>query len=228
MTQANNIRDKIAKLKQKTKANGCSEAEALAAAEKVASLMREHGISESEIGIDQKSANIGTKGNGSADRLWNVIAHCTNTVCIYHSDMDESKVIYVGMDPYPDIAEYLHVVCARALKRGVREFKKSRDYRRLRLLKSKRQACRDYVWGFTFRLSNRLRSIFEDQASKDARGRAKAALPHLFPSLSEFKRRPLEPTNQRAIAAGMAAGNTVSLSSAVNQGRPSPTLEASS
>ena len=47
------IRDRIRALRDKTAARGCTEAEALAAAEKAAQLMRDHGVSEADIVMDE-------------------------------------------------------------------------------------------------------------------------------------------------------------------------------
>ena len=54
---------RIQALLAKTSARGCTEGEAIAAAEKAAELMREHGLSESDLVMDRQSSPSRTRGN---------------------------------------------------------------------------------------------------------------------------------------------------------------------
>ncbi len=69
---------RVRALTAKTAANGCTEAEAMAAAEKVAALMQEHAISETV--LEMSNASIGVKINVKSVKslLWAAIATATN------------------------------------------------------------------------------------------------------------------------------------------------------
>lgn len=167
--QKTKARNRIKRLREMTAARGCTEAEALAAAEKAAQLIRDHGISEAEIEIDeQRSARSASKGRSVKARLWPVIAACTNTVPIIVSDAGRPAISFIGREPGPEIAIYLHDVCESAIDRAVREFKRSTFYRRRRGLSSKRAAVSGFVDAMVTRLGNRLWEIFGPQHDEEA------------------------------------------------------------
>lgn len=152
------IKDRIAALLRMTRASDCTEAEALAAAEKAAALMREHGLSEVDITMGQASVRHDTKGRGACDDLWRIVAHCTNTACIFVHVRGErgAAVTFVGPDPGPDLAAYLVAVLNRAIDTAIAEFRTGTFYRRRRSSATRRAAVRDFVIGMVLHLSRRL------------------------------------------------------------------------
>ncbi len=56
MTPADRLRARLRALLDKTVANGCTEAEALAAAEKARAIMAERGISDADLAMGQARA----------------------------------------------------------------------------------------------------------------------------------------------------------------------------
>ena len=174
------IRDRIRALRDKTAARGCTEAEALAAAEKAAQLMRDHGVSEADIVMDEQSS-VSDRGRSIKAKLWPVIAYCTNTAHVIVSVNGRSEVQFLGHAPGPEIAVYLRQVAEGAVNRAVREFKTTTFYRRRRGLKSRRDAVADFTDGMVIRLRYRLFEIFATVVDGEAREQAEIALMERHP-----------------------------------------------
>lgn len=170
------IRDRVRRLREMTAERGCTEAEALAAAEKAALLMREHGLSEADLVMDEQRAGAGGKGQSVKARLWPIIAYCTNTQSIVFSDRHPVELSFIGREPGPAIAIYLRDVCARAIDYAVRRFKLGKFYRARRSLSTRRQAVADFTEGFVNRLAHRLLDIFGPSIDEAAREAAQTAM----------------------------------------------------
>lgn len=171
------IKAKIAALLRMTRASGCTEAEALAAAERAAALMREHGLSEADIAIGEASVAHDTKGKGARDDLWRIVAYCTNTACVFQHVQGErgAEMTFVGREPGPDIAAYLVAVLNRAIDTAIAEFRSGTFYRRRRSSVTRRAAVRDFTTGMVLRLSRRLIEIFRASIDETANAQAIAA-----------------------------------------------------
>lgn len=170
------IRDRIRHLREMTSSRGCTEAEALAAAEKAAQLMRDHNLSDSDLVMDEEAVKGRDKGRSIKAKLWPIIAYCTNTQSIIHVERDGARHSFIGRDPGPQIAIYLYDVCDRAVDYGVRRFKLGKIYRSRRTLSTRRQAVADYTEGFVNRLSHRLLDVFGPTIDDAARAAAKTAM----------------------------------------------------
>jgi hypothetical protein len=206
------LRDRIRKLRELTEARGCTEAEALAAAEKAAALMRDHGISISELEIEQKASKTRQAGAGVKAKLWPTIAWCTNTAIIV---LASHEVAFVGRAPGPDIAVYLRQVCERAVDRAIRDFKQSRFYRRRRGLASKRAAVNAFAHGMIGRLNDRLRDIFKPSVDGAAREEAKFALDLRYPGNVSLSAPQANLRHMEAATEGWLAGGKVTLARGV-------------
>ncbi|MBB4122940.1 hypothetical protein GGR30_002875 [Martelella radicis] len=209
------IKRRIAALRQKTTDRGCTEQEAIAAAEKAASLMREYDLSELDIEISQDSVKAKTHGASIRDRLWRDLARLTNTATLV-GDIDGDHRTFVGRAPGPEIATYLFVVLDRAIDRAVREFKKTPNYTRLRKQKTKRQAVYDFTAGMVVRLGVRLSALFADTVSEDAMSDAERALAERYPDTVAVRQRPGAVKNGNIATLGYLAGNNVNLAHGVN------------
>lgn len=209
------IKRRIAALRQMTTARGCTEQEALAAAEKAANLMREYGLSDLDIEISQDSVRAKTHGASIRDRLWRDLAWLTNTATLV-GDVDGEHRTFVGRAPGPEIATYLFVILDRAIDRAVREFKKTPSYTRLRKQKTKRQAVYDFTAGMVVRLGIRLRALFADQLSEAAMSDAQRALAERYPDTVAVRQRAGSVKNGNIATLGYLAANNVNLSHGVN------------
>lgn len=224
MTAAS-IKQKIAALLAMTTAAGCTEAEALAAAAKAAVLMREHGLSEADITIGQASVTTATKGRGVRDRLWKIVAYCTNSAATYShvTGARGAELVFVGRDPGPEIAAYLVAVLSHALDSGLAEFKAGVFFRRRKSSATRRAAVHDFTAGMVARLSRRLIEIFGPSIDRAANAIARAARDERFngalpvPARAEGK-----PRFDTAASSGWLAGGKVNLAHGVNGGSVSP------
>lgn len=208
------IRDRIRLLREMTSARGCTEAEALAAAGKAAQLMRDHGLSEADIVMDEKRSASG-RGRSIRAKVWPVIAFCTNTAHIIKTSYGRSEVEFLGRAPGPEIAVYLREVCEGAIDRAVREFKDSTFYRRRRGLKSKRAAVADFTEGMVNRLRWRLVDTFADVRDAAARHDAEQALELRYPDAGVVTQVNAPLRHNEARFAGWKAGEKVALAHGV-------------
>lgn len=211
------VKARIAALMKMTRASGCTEAEALAAAEKAAALMREYGLSEADITIGQASVGHRSKGRGARDDLWSVVAHCTNTVCTFvHAPGERgAEVVFLGRDPGPEIAVYLVAVLNRAIDQGVADFRAGTFYRRRRTTSTRRAAVQDFTTGMVLRLSRRLIEIFADTIDMAAKVEAIVARDHRFADATDIAAPSRETRFDDALWSGWDAANRVNLAHGV-------------
>lgn len=209
-------RDRIRRLKELTAARGCTEAEALAAAEKAAALMRQHGLSDQDLVIEAQVSKAKSGARSERSRLWPEIALCTNTdhVVIRRSNGD-IDVEFIGRAPGPEIAVYLRSVCERAIDREIATFKAGKFYRRRRSLATKRAAVGDFTIAMTLRLSLRLVELFRDTIDPEAAHEARQALEARHPNLRAIERPERDERFWEAGMAGSRAGNKVPLARGV-------------
>lgn len=211
------MKARIAALMKMTRASGCTEAEALAAAEKAAALMREYGLSKTDITIGQACISHRSKGRGARDDLWSVVAHCTNTACTFvHAPGERgAEVIFVGRDPGPETAIYLVVVLNRAIDKGIADFRAGTFYRRRRSTATRRAAVQDFTTGMVLRLSRRLIEIFADTIDGAAKVEAVMARHHRFTDARDLNTPSREIRFDDALWSGWDAANRVNLAHGV-------------
>ncbi|MBN8294715.1 DUF2786 domain-containing protein [Rhodobacter sp. NTK016B] len=219
------IRRKIAALLNMTVSAGCSEGEALAAAAKAAELMREHGLSESDIVIGEATTRHTSKGRGARDALWRIVAYCTNTALIvtHRKGCAGSDLVFVGREPGPEIAAYLTTVLNRAMDTEIAAFKEEAFYRRRRNVTTRRAAVRDFTDGMVGRLARRLVELFRPSLDAEARAVAVAALDDRFPEAKTVKEYSVKAARfHQASLYGWTAGGRVNLAHGVNGGHDNP------
>lgn len=210
---SDDIKRKISALLGMTKSRGCSEAEAMAAAEKAAQLMQEHGLTEADVLFGKASAKSKTNGNGARDPLWGTLARNTNTALIY----EFGRATFVGTGPGPEIAAYLFVVLGRAIDGAIAEYKGSTNYRRRRSIDSKRRAVQDFTHAMVRRLQMKLEALFEGVRSSEARALAMSARDQMFTGGTPVRGpAPAKLRNGKALLAGLVAGEKVELSHGVS------------
>ncbi|TXN71635.1 DUF2786 domain-containing protein [Methylobacterium sp. WL6] len=207
------MKEKIAALRAKTRSAGCTEAEAMAAAELAAKLMADHGLSDAEMTMSEASAREDTSRATWRTPLAEAIAHCTNTAAILLVDGQDggSEILFMGRDPGPEIAIYLRDVCFRAVARELKAFKAATFYRRRRTVATRRQAASDFVAALVQRLMNRLMVLFCPTVDKTARLEARAALQVRFEGGVAMRMPERKMRFSDAAAAGWVAGGNVAL-----------------
>ncbi|MBX3580805.1 MAG: DUF2786 domain-containing protein [Rhizobiaceae bacterium] len=215
MSDRDKIRERIRLLRERTTARGCTEAEALAAAGKVAQLMLDYGLSEGDIAFDEQSSRSAQKGGSPKAALWPVIAWCTSTAVVVIERMHGADVTFVGRAPGPELAVYLRDVCERAVDRAVRDFKKGRFYRARRGLPSKRAAVNAFTTGMVGRLNQRLQVIFGPSVSREAYDEAARELDLRYAGNTDTPPPRVDLRHIAAAAHGWMAGEKVTLAHGV-------------
>ncbi|MGD9863050.1 MAG: DUF2786 domain-containing protein [Pseudodonghicola sp.] len=209
------IKRKIAVLRRKADDAGASEAEAMAAAEKAAELMRKHGLTDEDVEFDEQAAPIKTKGRSVRDALWGTVGRCTNSAPVLDTAWDP-VITFVGHAPGPEIACYLVDVLNRAIDREIAGFKASSEYKRRRTLRTKRAAVHDFTDALVLRLRVRLLDLFQDSMSEQHFDQAKQVLGFRFGTLGTIQTRRRRTEFSGAASAGYLAGGRVQLAHGVN------------
>jgi len=212
---------KIRALKEKTTGNGCTEAEALAAAEKAAALMAEHAISEDKLEIRDQSADVKTTLKAARSRLWPDIARATNCAFVHLTEGKRYRIVFVGCEPGPEIACYLRDVCDRAIDRGIADFKESKVYKSRRATSTRRKAVEDFTMAMAGRLGQRLEEIFGQTISREKYAVARDVRDEMFPDSRIITRKPAKIRFWQAGSEGLNTADKVNLARGVGeQARP--------
>lgn len=214
------LRKRLAALRATANDRGATEAEAMAAAEKLAQIMRDHGLSDHDVEYEEVSVGLKTKRPTVRTGLLGVIAICTNSAATTKLHWGEPQVVFLGKAPGPQIAEYLHTICDRAIDRAVAEFKQSPEYTRRRTPVTRRAAIQDFTIGMVERLSHRLFLMFEGSINLDEMAKANQIRDARMPLTSTVKVPVKKVRFGSAAASGHSAGRNVQLAAAVNGGRP--------
>ncbi len=221
MADLSRLREKIAALRAKTTAAGCTEAEALAAAELAARLMAEHGFCDADIEMDSATATETTVRSTWRVTVASVAATVTNTAVVLRRD--EKMVEFMGPAPGPEIAAYLYAVLVNAVERSAREFKDGPIYRRRRTYKTRKTCLLDFRNAMVVSLCARLKLLFAGTMSAEARGRADRALAVRYPKTRTVSHSNKKSRFDGAAFAGHLAAKDVTIAHGVaggDDGRP--------
>lgn len=155
------IANKIKELMKKTTDNGCSEAEALTAAEMVGKLMNEYDLSMTE--IEFKNEEFLTHTIETSSRVASPIHNVVTSIGEY-TDCKVwftrgSKIVYsfFGTKKDTEIANYLFHLLVGAIKRETENYKKSTAYKSSSL--NGRTKTTSFTTGMSIRLASRLQEM---------------------------------------------------------------------
>jgi len=218
MSITENIKTKIRALQNKTVKNGCTEAEAMSAAQMAAKLMAEYKLSDASVCMTEKASRSKQKGKSSLGKLWAVIAWCTNTKCIVLGFDNGTLINFVGRDPRPEIAVYLREVCERAIQTELKKFRSSSFYKSRRKQATKRAASLDFIEGMVIRLCVRLQELFESHHSDGACERADRALKDSYGETLPVEQPKRKERYDTASNSGWCAGGNVPINHGVPDG----------
>lgn len=152
------LRAKLHALRAKTTANGCTEAEALAAAEKAAELLAATGLSDIELDASLMEAlplDIGTRRR-PIDDIWVTVALFAECHGYLQKIGTRWRWVYFGDPANILIAEYVHEVVQRAARTAAREFRAGEVYRRRRTAKTRAQALKGLEEGFAAGIASKI------------------------------------------------------------------------
>lgn len=230
------IANRIKELMKKTTDNGCSEAEALSAAEMVGKLMSEYDLSMTEIEFKNEeflTHNITTDSRVASPihGVVNAIADYTDTK-LWFSRGDKIVYSFFGTKKDTEIADYLFHLLVGSLKKETENFKKTDSYKLSSV--AGRTKTSSFANGMAARLSSRLQEmkrsqqiVNESTSTSLVPVNKKAIVLDMFSQLNMK----LKTTTRRTTAgsydayrAGQAAGDRVNITSGVKTGNTDKTL----
>lgn len=219
-TNRERIAARIRALRAKTVENGCTEAEAMAAAEKLAQLLDDYNMTLDE--ADLRASPFGDHVHDAAGtvglKLWkpaDAIAKLTNTRYWTGGRAAPTRITFVGLTHEVEIAAYLLAICERAMRT-----ESSAIMRAVRNLPHIKQAARvmPFLDGMADRLAARILAMIPPQPP----GKGLVVLRNALIS-EELARRGVEietgaarrPMNWGAYNDGVRAGDGVALNPGV-------------
>lgn len=208
------IKRKIAALRAKTEAAGCTEVEAIAAAALAAKLMSEHGLSEDDIEIVMARARVAISMPRWQRNLAFVICNVTNTHAVSCTG-DIREIEFAGKAHAVEIALYLREVLTRAVNSELRKLRDTIPYRRLRKATSKSDMTASFAYGMVSRLSAKLQELFAGTVNADERAAAAKALQTKYEGIRTKSSPRFTLRNGQAYFAGARAGEAVKLAHGV-------------
>lgn len=177
------VKARIRALTARTVARGCSEAEAMAAAEKVGELLQVYGLAMSEVELREEACTQRSLVFDDPRRAainWLFPALLRFTGCRGWT-VGRAEFVLFGLDPDVQMAEWLLQVLAGALGREEAAFRTSPDYARSLVAPRGRRpvapqsVLRSFRLGFADRVAHRLDAMAE--AQERAADAARAATP---------------------------------------------------
>lgn len=151
------LRGRIEALRGRTTDRGCTEAEAMAAAEKVSELLHRAGVTDlAELEFDQVAIEIGRRS--VIDPLWSSVAtfcHCE----IWWAKGTKLKLVYFGRWNDAMVAEYLHQVLVRHVAEATKAFRATPEYKRRRTARTRRETQKAFQEGLARGLAEKLWSL---------------------------------------------------------------------
>lgn len=228
------VKGRIKALTEKTVSNGCTEAEALAAAEMVGRLLERYALSMDEIDIRelrcvQIEIGVGGQRRRPIDACIPAIARFCECKVWLARDEAQAKYVFFGFETDTALAGYLFSVVDRAIATEVDTFRRTHpQFKGVAL----RRASASFEHGMAARVAERL------DAMHDARDEAVAAQRSSGTALMLVKHRVVDDAFREtwifasstragemfaeipsAFRAGFAAGDRVNLQRPVSGGR---------
>jgi hypothetical protein len=118
MADLRSLRAKLEALRQMTVENGCTEAEAASAADKMAEILAKHGLTEAELERMEMTDHRETiaKARSPIDQIWLAVGDFARCVAYSRTPRrGKRSIIYFGRETDVLVAEYVHDVVARAV-----------------------------------------------------------------------------------------------------------------
>jgi len=173
-TELEKVKARIRALAARTTDRGCSEAEALAAAQKVGELLEVYGLTMSEIELRQEAC-VQREIIITGPRVQAVGAVFLSIIRLTETKgwtAGRSNFNLFGLEPDVMMGEYLLHLVAGAIDREEAVFRASAAYRASRLTPQSR--LRSFRYGFAERVADRLDEIADHRAASAAAGRGAA------------------------------------------------------
>lgn len=230
MNDREKLAARIRALRAKTVENGCTEAEAIAAAEKLAQLLADHNMTldEADLRASPFTRHDHTGVGAVGLKLWKVasaIADLTNTRTWTGGREAPSSNTFLGLSHEVEVAAYMLAICERAMRTEAQGL-----MRTLRHAPPLRQIARvvPFIDGMADRLARRIRDMIPPAPTGGAglmvlrNALIDAEMTREGIELEEgYARRPLDTAAYRA---GAAAADKVALNQGLNSRNPTLAL----
>ena len=222
------LRTRIQGLRAKTIDNGCTEGEALAAAEKVAELLDRHDLSLTDIEIreapcERREYETHRKKRIPLDDCIGAIAEfCDCRVWREKDQAGEGRYVFFGLRADVEVAHYLTEVIDTAVRSELGRYKTSPDYQRFRH-QDRHLANASFAMGMVASIADKLMAMKagRDQVnSGTGRGLVvlKAAVVDTELGKLDLKLRTVHRTSRMISPMAYDAGGEAGVSLAINPG----------
>ncbi len=208
MSDISKIKARIKALREMTTAKGCTEAEAMAAADKAAELLSRHGLTEEQLDMDQ--AEVGVSGRRSPiDAIWPMVAHFAHCTCWQNGKGARRTIVYFGRAGDVMVAEYVHDVIARLARESAAACRASEVYKRRRTAKTRAQIAKSHAEGFAAGIRRQLHDgLWRRLGGEVPLDQLTGYLAlHMAPVIAAQERLGLHLTRQQAIARASGRGD---------------------
>lgn len=181
-TDLDKLVQRIQALRAKTVEQGCTEQEALAAAEKVAELLDRYGLSLSELDLRQQACEgigveTGRKRRGPIDDCMGTIAAFFDCRVWAETNPDETlRYVFFGMPADVQASVYLHDLIAMAFTSETATFQAGPIYRRTPS-GARRTATTSFQAGLAQGIIHKLTALQRDRDSAAPGGGGRALVP---------------------------------------------------
>ncbi|WP_276200383.1 DUF2786 domain-containing protein [Chelatococcus sp. XZ-Ab1] len=225
------IRARLQALRNMTTANGCTEAEALAAAEKAAELLAANNLAEVDLDaptFEELSVALGARRT-PLDKVWQAVALFADCKGYLKRSGNRWQFCYFGRSSDVLVAEYVHEVIRRACETAIAEFRRSEAYRKRRKPKTRADAVRAFSEGLGEAITRKVVEGLWRRITPSGEARSWALVEARRAPLDEALRaqgarlRDVKPigkargrSRHEAIAAGYRAGRTVDVAAGLD------------
>lgn len=157
MSELDRVRAVLRALQAKTTANGCTEDEALAAAEKMAELLTRHGLTADDLTeAEYCEFKIGIGRRSPLDRVWGAVARFADCKGYYVRGGGKLAFAFFGRAQDVLVAEYVQQVLRAACDQALAAFRRTDTYTRRRTVKTRNHAVKAFLEGLAHGLVNKL------------------------------------------------------------------------
>jgi hypothetical protein len=159
-TKRETIIKRINLLKEKTTANGCTEAEAMSAAEMISRLLQEYDLSMTEVEVKSQefitdSIQMDSGNKKPIHDILGSIGYFTDTKVYFNKRMGNYVYNFFGAKKDVEFAGYLFDLLSHAMDNEYAKYQKTAEYKSI----GGRTARGSFYKGMIVRLSQRLREM---------------------------------------------------------------------
>lgn len=166
------MKARIRALHAKTVENGCTEAEALSAAGKVADLLEQHGLSVDDLKSHQ--ARCVTRHTQFPQSAIRHLSMCASAVAEFadckvwmQREGQRSSIFFFGLEQDVEAAEYLIHTVRHTIEASCAQYKRTQAYRS-QSAPGKASATRSFSIGMAISIANKLRALKSQRKNQAA------------------------------------------------------------